>query len=142
MLSSPQTNAAASAMTTTIRPTTRTSIPALLLTASFIVLSCLSRTINAFTVDHQLTGTPVVSHSGPTNSLYGHEQLVDGGDHGRNKRATAFFNPGWNNGGFNNNNNNGWGGLLWASEPPNEYLKLWLVSEHNAYRKMVGKPLF
>ncbi|KAI1699495.1 cysteine-rich secretory protein family domain-containing protein [Ditylenchus destructor] len=104
-------------------------LPALLTTPLLILISTLISSMGAFTVDN-LAASARVSHSGPTNALYGHETLADESTD-RSKRGV--FWPNW---GFNQNNN-GFGGLLVASEPPNNYLKMWITSEHNQYRKMV-----
>ncbi|KAK0417443.1 hypothetical protein QR680_013012 [Steinernema hermaphroditum] len=69
--------------------------------------------VSAFTVDSRL-GDAEVSHSGPT--LLGGE---------REKRAVYYQD-------FNQFPN-----LLVSSEPPNDYLKMWITNEHNRFRKLV-----
>jgi hypothetical protein len=95
----------------------------LFISASFAVL------LNSVTTTNVkfLIGQPEVSHSGPTNALYGHEQFVDDdAELHRNKRAPYF-----------NNYRNTWNEMLISSEPPTDFHKMWIASEHNRYRRMV-----
>ncbi|KAE9553275.1 hypothetical protein FO519_003533 [Halicephalobus sp. NKZ332] len=119
--------------------------------------------VSGFTLE-TLIGEAHVSHSGPTNSLYGHERFYDDphDEHDRVKRDMysdkpqeesldgdnrvkrgiyynrfSNWNNRWNKNWNNNWNNNQWPDLRIASEPPNEYLKMWLTSEHNRYRQLV-----
>lgn len=97
-----------------------------------ILLFTLTVSVRGFTLDNPMSEA-LVSHSGPTNALYGHERFFDEphDEHDRVKRGIYFNN--WNN----NFKNNQWPDLRIASEPPSEYLKMWLTSEHNRYRQMV-----
>ena len=96
--------------------------------------------VSGFTIQ-SLIGEAQVSHSGPTNALYGHEKFFDDShdEHDRVKRGIYYkqFNN-WNRNWNNNWNNNQWPDLRIASEPPNEYLKMWITSEHNKYRQLVS----
>lgn len=92
--------------------------------------------INAFSFK-LLKETAKISQSGPTIFKENNYIVKDKKEDFTqiNKRA-AYFDP--RNNDFNNTaQNNNWGDLLISSEPPNEYLKLWLLSEHNRYRQMV-----
>lgn len=102
------------------------SIPALDLVLLF--LSALVASLHAFTLD-QPAGSARISHSGPTNALYGHETLVGDDGHSRDKRGVFWPNAnGWGGGWQNGAGwNGGGGGLLVSSEPPNNYLKVFLV---------------
>lgn len=85
----------------------------------------------------------VISYSGPTNALFGHEVLtpvvsqVSSPLERRRRRRGNFYSGN----GFNNNNYQG--PAAWANnlatyiEPLNDYSQMWAVSEHNRYRRMV-----
>uniref|UniRef100_A0A914CBT7 SCP domain-containing protein n=1 Tax=Acrobeloides nanus TaxID=290746 RepID=A0A914CBT7_9BILA len=98
--------------------------------ATFFAFLCSASSNNPFLVK------PSISHSGPTNALWGHEELIDEepkGRHERSKRAVARRGWGWQQ----PQQQYTWPNLLVSSEPPNDYLKMWLTSEHNRYRQMV-----
>ncbi|CAD5223138.1 unnamed protein product [Bursaphelenchus xylophilus] len=87
----------------------------------------------AFTLNAK-DSEPVISHSGPTNALYGHEKFFDEPlDHEQRVKRDVMYGYGYNN----QYNNNGWPNLLLSAEPPTEYHKGWLTGEHNRYRRMV-----
>ncbi|KAI6177379.1 Protein lon-1 [Aphelenchoides bicaudatus] len=81
---------------------------------------------------HPRIHSSVISHSGPTNALYGHEQFHDEplSSEQRQKR-----NAMWGNNYFYQNN--GWPNMLVSSEPPAGYMTNQLSGEHNRYRRMV-----
>lgn len=92
---------------------------------------------------HPKLYSSVISHSGPTNALYGHEQFHDEplSTEQRHKR-----NAMWGNNYVYQNQ--GWPNLLVSSEPPNGYMANVLSGDHNRYRRMVslswkyGKSVF
>lgn len=93
-----------------------------------ILLFNLFLLINTFKIKLLKFETAQISHSGPTNNNIKDYQR-------RNKRAAYFRERDYD---FNNQiQNNNWANLLMSGEPPNEYLKLWILSEHNRYRQMV-----
>ncbi|CAD6187616.1 unnamed protein product [Caenorhabditis auriculariae] len=71
-----------------------------------------------YNVPH-LTGTPVTSHSGPSETE---------GDVSHTREKRGFFYPDFRH--YDNS-------LLVRSEHPNEYLKKWITYEHNRYRRIV-----
>ena len=77
-----------------------------------------------------VAGEAVTSHSGP-NDL--DAELQHGGDDEVKREKRGYFFPS----NFQND-----GGLLARSEHPNEYLKKWIVHEHNRYRRMVSNLSF
>ncbi|CAI4231745.1 unnamed protein product [Auanema sp. JU1783] len=88
---------------------------------SLLVLSCLYVFVSAYNVPY-LTGKAETSHSGPSSA----DELLDESDHHlREKRG--FYFPSHQ---YSNN-------LLISSQSPNEYLKKWIVYEHNKYRRIV-----
>lgn len=98
----------------------------LLFLISYISLP--SRAFNLHSEAHE----SVSSHSGPTNSLYGHEQFHD---EPLSKEQRKKRNAMWGNG--YGNQQNGWPSLLASSEPPAGHMTGWISGEHNRYRRMV-----
>jgi hypothetical protein len=102
---------------------------------NFIVIwtVAFATTVYGFNVP-SFMGEAQISHSGPTNSLYGHEKFYDEehDEHDRVKRGMYF--PQFQQQQFRQQQ---WPELLVSSEPPNEYLKMWITSEHNRYRQLV-----
>lgn len=96
--------------------------------------------INAIIIE-PLKERAQVSHSGPTNFINNNDLLNDNINnkssfYNKEKRA-AYFGPRRYE--FNNAvQNNNWRSLLLSAEAPNEYLKLWILSQHNRYRQMVN----
>uniref|UniRef100_A0A8R1DPX8 SCP domain-containing protein n=1 Tax=Caenorhabditis japonica TaxID=281687 RepID=A0A8R1DPX8_CAEJA len=89
------------------------------------VLALFAPTTLAFNVPH-LTGQAESSHSGAYDIDAGAE-LGGDGEAKREKRGFSFFPQSFQ---YDS-------GLLTRSEHPNEYLKKWIVHEHNRYRRMV-----
>lgn len=89
----------------------------------------------------------VKSYSGPTNHLWGHEELVDEVPRSRAERVKRGLRWQWNyqpsqshynyNYQYNYNYN-----LLVSSESPNDYMRMFLTSEHNKYRATVSFVCF
>lgn len=100
------------------------------------LLLLLVPSVFAFTLN-QKDSEAIISHSGPSNSLYGHETFHDEplSEEQRVKR-NVMYGPQY---GYQNMNNqySNWPNMLMYGEPPNPYLKSWLTGEHNRYRRMV-----
>uniref|UniRef100_A0A7E4UL67 SCP domain-containing protein n=1 Tax=Panagrellus redivivus TaxID=6233 RepID=A0A7E4UL67_PANRE len=105
------------------------SIPSIM-NKNIIVLFALIAAVTAFNIK-SLIGEAEISHSGPTNALYGHETFFDEelSEHERAKRG--IFYPQFQQ------KTQEWPNLLQSSEPPSQFLKMWITSEHNRYRQMV-----
>jgi hypothetical protein len=98
-----------------------------------VVVAFASSSVYGFNVA-SLIGEAQISHSGPTNALYGHEKFYDEehSEHDRVKRGMYF--PQFQQQQWRQQQ---WPDLLVSSEPPSDYLKMWITSEHNRYRQMV-----
>ena len=98
-----------------------------------VTVAFAATTVYAFNVP-SFIGEAQISHSGPTNALYGHEKFHDDDhdEHDRVKRGMYFpqFQQQFKQ--------QQWPDLLLSSEPPSDYLKMWITSEHNRYRQLVS----
>uniref|UniRef100_A0A183BKT5 SCP domain-containing protein n=1 Tax=Globodera pallida TaxID=36090 RepID=A0A183BKT5_GLOPA len=69
-----------------------------------------------------------VSHSGPTNALWGHEKLVPEQELFARQKRRSYYPSSY---GYSYSSSYG------AGNPPDTYQQNWITSEHNRYRRMV-----
>ncbi|KAL3079286.1 hypothetical protein niasHS_005108 [Heterodera schachtii] len=80
-----------------------------------------------------------VSHSGPTNALWGHEKLVPEEEVlAREKRRSSYYPSSYRYGyGYGYNNYGSSYGGYSGGYAPDVFQQNWITSEHNRYRRMV-----